>query len=197
MTDVQLRYDFRFDPRFALVSRPLGVEPATSWLTIDDDHLEVAFGRWRFMTPVRNLAGAAVTGPYAWPKVIGPPHVSLADGGLTLGTNSDAGVCIRFVEPVRGSTPFPLPRHGSLTVTVADPESLAEAIESMVNTADQPIAEVADEITLELAGATASELRQRASELGIRGVSRLRKAELVEALRPHDPVEQTSDGEAV
>ena len=44
--------------------------------------------------------------------------MSLADHGLTFGTNSSAGVCVHFREPV----PSPLRRkgHPALTVTVAD-----------------------------------------------------------------------------
>jgi hypothetical protein len=188
MTSPRLQYDFRFDPWFERLDRPLGIHPDTTGVTIDDDGLTVTFGPWRIVTPVDNLSSATVTGPFAWPKVIGPPHVSLADGGLTLATNRDVGVCIRFVEPVRGSTPLPIPRHGSVTVTVVDPESLAEAVEAMASAPEQPVADLADDLTLDLHGATASELRERARHLGVPGAAGMRKAELVEALRPHDPI---------
>ena len=77
----------------------------------------------------------------------------------------------------------------NLTVTVADPESLAEAVEAMASAPDQGVAEVAEDLILELHGASASELRDRARQLGIAGASSMRKAELVDALRPHEPVD--------
>jgi hypothetical protein len=49
----------------------------------------------------------------AWPKVIGPPHVSLKDRGLTFAGNPGAGVCIRFHRPVKGVDPVGLIRRGS------------------------------------------------------------------------------------
>lgn len=191
--DIEISYPFRFDPWFALAARPLGVTPHTSQVVVDADGLDIRFGPWRITTPIANLFGATVTGPYAWPKVIGPPHLSFADFGITFATNSEAGVCIHLVDPVRGSTPLSYPRHGSITVTVEDSESLAAAIEAIIASPHDSLAEVTDELTLDLNGATASELRARAREIGVEDAPSMSKAELVDALRPHLTVDHRED----
>ena len=91
--------------------------------------LHAGFGPWSVTTRLDNVVTAEVGGPYAPWKTIGPPHVSLADGGLTFATNGRRGVCIRFREPVRGIDPLGIFRHGSLTVTVRDTEALQAALE--------------------------------------------------------------------
>jgi uncharacterized protein DUF2795 len=130
---VELEFDFAFDPMYRLAALPFGVRPETARVSIDErgapPMLHAEFGPWSVATPLRNVAGADVTGPYASWKTIGPPHVSLADGGLTFATTARRGVCIRFREPVRGLEPFGVVRHSSLTVTVREPDALRAALE--------------------------------------------------------------------
>ncbi|MEV1291660.1 DUF1990 family protein [Pseudonocardia sp. NPDC049635] len=124
-----LRLPFAFDPRFLPVLAPLGVtETSGARVELDEHRLLVRFGAWSVSTPVRNLAGAQLAGPFSAPKVIGP-HLSLADRGVTFGTNTRRGVCIRFHRPVPGLEPLGLLRHPGVTVTVRDPELLAAAVE--------------------------------------------------------------------
>jgi hypothetical protein len=87
----------------------------------EDDLLDVRFGPLRIRTPLDNVAVADVTGPYVAWRVLGV-RLSLADGGLTLGTATDRGACIRFHEPVG-----PL-RHRGLTVTVEAPHRLVRRL---------------------------------------------------------------------
>jgi hypothetical protein len=101
----------------------LGVRPATDGVRIDAEHLTATFGPWRLSTPLSNVAGAEVGGPYSAWKVIGP-RLSLSDRGLTFGTSTSAGVCISFHDPVPGIEPLGLLRHPGLTVTVARPDLL-------------------------------------------------------------------------
>ena len=86
--------------------------------------LTARFGPWCVRTPLTNVAELAITGPYAGWKVVGPPHLSFADRGLTFGTGTTRGVCIRFHEPVVGMEPTGRLRHPALTVTLRDPEHL-------------------------------------------------------------------------
>jgi hypothetical protein len=120
------RHTFRF--AFALPYRvaalPFGVTPATARVVVDED-LRVTFGPWRLRTPLANIAGVEVTGPYSLIKTAGPAHLSFSDRGLTFATNGRRGVCVRFDEPVRGIEPTGRLRHPGVTLTVADVEGLA------------------------------------------------------------------------
>ncbi|WP_410565048.1 hypothetical protein [Amycolatopsis sp. cmx-4-61] len=123
---------YRLHADFAVGSpwlrRALG--PRTG-LELDATGLRVRFGPWLVETPLSNLAGAEATGPYrAW-RVFGV-RLSLADRGLTFGTTTQGGVCLRFREPVRGLDPWGLLHHPGLTVTVSEPDLVAEAVNRIV-----------------------------------------------------------------
>jgi hypothetical protein len=126
------RFPITFDPTFLAASRLVGVRPSNAWVEVGEDHLEARFGPWTVRTPLDNVLAAEVTGPYAWPKVIGPAHLSLTDRGLTFGGNAERGVCIRFHRPVAGIDPLGLIRHPGLTVTVGDPEGLRAALDEHI-----------------------------------------------------------------
>ncbi|MDQ7807951.1 hypothetical protein Q5425_29795 [Amycolatopsis sp. A133] len=102
-----------------------------SGLELDAAGLRVRFGPWRVETPLSNLAGAEATGPYHALRVFGV-RLSLADRGLTFGTTTRGGVCLRFREPVAGLDPWGRLRHPGLTVTVSEPELVAEAVNRIV-----------------------------------------------------------------
>ncbi|HEY8547365.1 MAG TPA: hypothetical protein VIL36_20025 [Acidimicrobiales bacterium] len=102
--------------------------PNTAHVEIGDGELHVRFGLWSLRTPVANVASTEVTGPYRWWKVAGPARLSLADGGVTFATTTRKGLCIQFREPVPAALPKELLHHRSVTVTVADPETLAAAL---------------------------------------------------------------------
>lgn len=119
-----VRHPFAFDPIMAVPAAAVGVLGRTSYVEVDDRHLHVRFGPWSLDTPLENLAAAEVTGPYAYWKVIGPPHLGFGDRGITFATNRKAGLCIRFREPVPAIAPFGWLPHPAATVTVADPFAL-------------------------------------------------------------------------
>jgi hypothetical protein len=121
-------FPFAFDPLFLVPAAAAGVTPWTARVTVDATFLRVRFGPWSMTVELENVAGTEVTGPYRPWKVIGPPHLSLADGGITFGTNASRGLCIALREPVPGIEPTGRLRHPGLTVTVADPEALAERL---------------------------------------------------------------------
>ncbi len=98
-----------------------------SGLDLDADGLRVRLGPWLVTTPLSNLAGAEVVGPFSALRGLGV-RLSLADRGLTFGTTTERGVCLRFREPVRGIDPWGLLRHPGLTVTVAEPDLVADAV---------------------------------------------------------------------
>lgn len=112
------RFAFRFHPLYRVLGLPFGVMPGTSLVEVVDDHLVVRFGPWHLRTPVANVVGCERSGPYSVWKTAGPARLSLADRGLTFATNRDAGLCIRFAEPVHAVDPFRKILHPGITVTV-------------------------------------------------------------------------------
>jgi hypothetical protein len=189
--DARLVFPFAFEPLFRVLSAPFGVSPGRARVEVDHDTLIAVFGPWRVETPLANVEGVELTGPYSAPKVIGPAHVSLADRGLTFASNPHKGVCIKFHEPVTGIDPVGWIRHPALTVTVAEPPVLAALLDRAHH--EDRVPGLAEEVTVEnltqevsddLHAMTAAELRTRAREMGLRNVSKMKKAELIEALRP-------------
>ncbi|MEV0387072.1 hypothetical protein [Nonomuraea sp. NPDC050643] len=121
------QYAFVFDDRYRRLLGVLGIRPRTCLLTVTPQVLRVRFGPWFVVTPRGNVAGAELSGPYAPLKAVGV-RMSLADRGLTFGTSTEQGVCIRFHRPVRGSDPVGLLAHPALTVTVENPARLVERL---------------------------------------------------------------------
>jgi len=123
-------------PRFAFdltgplaLLRLVGASQLTGHVDVEHGVLDVRFGLLRVRTPLRNVAAAEVTGPYSPLKSLGV-RLSLADAGLTLGTSTGPGLCLRFERPVAtsGLVAIPLLRHPGLTVTVEDPEQVRDVV---------------------------------------------------------------------
>ena len=123
-----MTFDFSFDPLHRVLGLPFGVTPGAARVDLEGGRLVARFGLWRVTTDVANVEGTEITGPYSAFKTVGPAHLSVADRGLTLATNTRRGLCVRFREPVPGIEPTGRLRHPGLTVTVADPEGLDEAL---------------------------------------------------------------------
>src|SRR3954453_14216835 len=121
-------FSFRFDPSYRAAALPFGVMPATASVTVDDGMLTVRFGLWRRRTPLANIAGTEVTGPYSFVKTAGPAHLSFSDRGVTFATNGERGLCIRLREPGRALDPPGRLRPPGATVTVDDVDGLAAAL---------------------------------------------------------------------
>jgi hypothetical protein len=122
------RMPFDFDPRFQPLLKLLGVRPGSAYVEVTDGRLQARFGPWSLETGRENIRCASLAGPYRWFKAIGA-RVSMADRGITFGTNTRRGVCIEFRRPVRAFDPLGLVRHPNLTVTVADPDGLVAALD--------------------------------------------------------------------
>lgn len=123
-------FRFRFDPTYRRLAAPFGIRPSNAVVVVTEHQLDARFGPWRVISPIENVQRVERTGPYRLVKTAGPAHLSFADRGLTFATNGDAGLCIRFEEPVHGIDPFRILRHPGLTVTVDDIDGLAQALHS-------------------------------------------------------------------
>lgn len=119
-------FRYAYDKKFAPLWAPFLTRPSRDGVTLTDDRRFVAtFGPLRVTTSLDNIDDAHVTTGYRWWTAIGA-RMSLADDGLTFGTNHDAGVCVHFRERVR-SVLRPA-GHSALTVTVADTDGLVAAL---------------------------------------------------------------------
>jgi hypothetical protein len=127
MSDTK-RFGFAFAPAYRLFARAFGVTPATARVDVGERTLAARFGPWRVSTPLANISGVTVTGPYAFWKTAGPARLAVTDRGLTFATNGDRGVLISFRTPVRGLDPVGVLHHPELTVTVADVDELADLL---------------------------------------------------------------------
>ena len=119
------RFPFRFDPTYLRLARLFGVTPARAWVDLGEEELVACYGSCRLRTSTSNIAGAEVTGPYAFFKTAGPARLGITDRGLTFASNGDRGVCITFRSPVPGLGRI---RHPELTVTVLDVDALMKAL---------------------------------------------------------------------
>lgn len=119
------RFEFEFEDRVRPAAAAFGAVSRRTWVEVGDGELRIRFGFFRLTTPLANITGATVTGPYSWLRIAGPPRLSLADRGITFATTTRGGVCIQFAEPVAMRPPYGPLRHPGATVTVTRAEELA------------------------------------------------------------------------
>jgi hypothetical protein len=125
---ISASFPFARDLRFAAVWLPLLALPGAQGVTLTDDGtLTARLGPFHLETPLSNVAGAHVIGPFRWWTAVGP-RLSFVDDGLTFGTTNRRGVCVHFGEPV--GPVLGRKRHSALTVTVADCAALVQALPS-------------------------------------------------------------------
>lgn len=119
-------FEFDFDPKYRGFLRLMGVKPSNSLVTLTSDgQLRVKFGRWRINTPISNVTGTEITEDYFFAKAIGI-RGSFVDRGITFGTNTRRGACLKFHEPI---AVLGVRAHPGATLTLADVEGFLEAVE--------------------------------------------------------------------
>lgn len=123
---VPIRYGFAFAASYVVPAAAFGITPLTAYAVVGPDDLHVRFGLWRLRTPLANLRLVQLTGDFGYLKTAGPAHLSFADRGVSFATNGDAAVCVQFHEPVKVLDPTGRLRHPGATLTVAEPEALAQ-----------------------------------------------------------------------
>jgi hypothetical protein len=135
------KFPYAIDKWYLPVILPFGLKPKTDGVILTDDGGFVAtFGFFTIATPLANITGAHITRNYRWWTAFGV-RGSMADDGLSFGTNHSGGVCIHFAEKV----PSRLRKsgHSALTVTVRDLDGLVSALdaeqpETMAETSPSP-----------------------------------------------------------
>ena len=124
---ISRRFAYAIDKRYRPLLLPFGLRVSTDGVTITDEgSLLATFGFVKIRTSLDNVTDAHITRHYRWWTAFGV-RASMADDGLSFGTNNRAGVCIHFAEKV----PSLLRRsgHSALTVTVAELDGLASALQ--------------------------------------------------------------------
>jgi hypothetical protein len=118
-------FGYAVDRWYLPVLLPFGFKRDRDGVTLTSDAFEATLGFFRVTTAPDNITGAHVTRGYRWWTAFGV-RGSMADDGLSFGTNHEAGVCIHFAEKV----PSRLSKrgHSALTVTVANLEGLTRAL---------------------------------------------------------------------
>lgn len=97
--------------------------PDDAWVDLGDDTLEARFGRAHAATPLANITGWRIEGPWLWITAIGV-RMSVRHGDITFGGSHHGGVRLDFRERVRVG-PIGVP---ALYVSVDDLEAFAAAL---------------------------------------------------------------------
>jgi hypothetical protein len=121
-----LRFPIRIGPRSRRFVRLWTARPETSYVDLDDGPdamLDVHFGRFRFRTPVENIASWRIEGPFRWITAIGVRR-SVRHGDVSFAGSGHGGVRIDF----RRRVPAWFLRVPAIYVAVDDLEGLAAAL---------------------------------------------------------------------
>jgi len=116
------RFPIQVEARYRLLLRLFGVGPTNAYVDVGDD-LDASFGRYRVRTPLANIVGWRIEGPWHAITAVGVRR-SIRHGDLTFGGTARGGVRVDFRERVR-FTFFTIP---ALYVTVEDLEGLAATL---------------------------------------------------------------------
>ena len=118
-------FPYRLDKRWSALFLALGVKDADGVTITAKGELKATYGPFKVTTRLANIDHTQVTGPHRWYAAVGL-RLSLADDGITFGTNHRKGLSIAFVDKI--PRVIGLRMHSTLWVSVADPEGLAKAI---------------------------------------------------------------------
>ncbi len=118
-------FPYRLDRRWNALFLTLGVRAADGVTVSAKGELVATYGRFKVATTLDNIDHTVITGPHRWYTAVGL-RLSLADDGITFGTNHHKGLSIAFVKKVPRVIGFR--KHSTLWVSVADPQGLAKAI---------------------------------------------------------------------
>ena len=99
-----------------------GVRPSNAYVELGRD-VDAHFGWFRLRTPVANIGGWRIEGPWRWITAIGVRR-GIRDGDLTFGGTARGGVRLDFIEPVE----WHRLRVPALYLTVDDMEAFTAAL---------------------------------------------------------------------
>ena len=115
----RLRFPIRIGQRSRRFVRLWTARPESAYVEVNGE-LDVNFGRFRFRTPIANIASWRIEGPFRWITAIGVRR-SIRHGDVSFAGSPHGGVRIDFRERV----PWGLLRVPAIYVGVDDLEGLA------------------------------------------------------------------------
>ena len=119
-------FPFRVGARSRLFLRILfGVQPSLDSVRIDDEAVHVRYGRFRFRSPLANITGYRIEGPWRWITAIGVRR-SIRHGDVSFAASPRGGVRLDFREPIHW-TIFNVP---AIYVAVEDLRAFAAELET-------------------------------------------------------------------
>lgn len=95
-----LRFPIRLEPALRPILLLFGVRRGRATVRLDDQRLVARFGFLAAETPLANIAGWDITGPYRWWRAVGVRR-TLGTHDLSFGGSAHGGVCLHFREAVR------------------------------------------------------------------------------------------------
>lgn len=117
------RFPIRIERRSRLLLRLFGVRADRSAVILEAGQLVARFGFSVMRTPLSNVAGWRIEGPFRWLTAIGVRR-SVRHGDVTFGGSTHGGVRLDFRDRVRWNV-FRVP---ALYVTVDDLEGFASEL---------------------------------------------------------------------
>ncbi len=120
---VPRRFPIRLRRRYRPLLRLWGATPDRAYVDLDDE-LDARFGVYRLRTPIANIAGWRIEGPWSWITALGVRR-SIRGGDVSFCGDARGGVRLDFRERVPWG-PFKVP---ALYVGVDDLEGFAAALE--------------------------------------------------------------------
>lgn len=123
------RFPIRIGARSRLFVRLWTARPETSFVELDDAPgglLSIRFGRFRFQTPIENLASWRIEGPFIWVKAIGVRR-SVRGGDVSFAGSAHGGVRIDLKRPVKAG----ILKIPAIYAGVDDLEGLAAALTAL------------------------------------------------------------------
>ena len=94
------RYPSRIDPRWGWALRAFGVHgPGDAYVEIDGDAVDARFGWARARTPLANISGYRIEGPWLSVTALGI-RMSIRHRDITFGGSARGGVRMDFREAV-------------------------------------------------------------------------------------------------
>lgn len=125
------RFDFDFESPYTALALLFGATPSSAHVEVSEDGtIESRFGFVSIRTDASNVDQIERSGDYNWWKAIGI-RSSLKDRGLTFGSSTRRGVCLKFKAPVKAKPSLFGLAHPGLTLTLQDPDAFVAAVEAV------------------------------------------------------------------